>query len=77
MKLSFLTQKNQKVEIRVIFKAVQIFRVLQRVARCTGADILPSSDAQLIQQNIGFCPQFCQKTIKLADGSDKILLVNY
>uniref|UniRef100_A0A1I7XW62 1-phosphatidylinositol-3-phosphate 5-kinase n=1 Tax=Heterorhabditis bacteriophora TaxID=37862 RepID=A0A1I7XW62_HETBA len=49
--------------------------VLHRVARSTGADILPSSDAQLIQQNIGFCPSFSQRSIKLKDGRHKLLLV--
>ncbi|KAJ1368372.1 hypothetical protein KIN20_029494 [Parelaphostrongylus tenuis] len=50
-------------------------RVLQRIARSTGADILPSSDAQLIQQNIGFCPHFSQRTVVFKDGRHKILLV--
>ncbi|CAI4226982.1 unnamed protein product [Auanema sp. JU1783] len=48
--------------------------VLLRVARTTGADILPSSDAQLIQQNIGFCPVFTQRIVNLKDGGQKILL---
>ncbi|VDO29958.1 unnamed protein product [Haemonchus placei] len=50
-------------------------RVLERIARSTGADILPSSDAQLIQQNIGFCPYFAQQTITLKDGRVKHFLV--
>ncbi|VDM63941.1 unnamed protein product [Angiostrongylus costaricensis] len=50
-------------------------RVLHRVARSTGADILPSSDAQLIQQNIGFCPHFSQRTVEFKDGRQKLFLV--
>ncbi|VDK78942.1 unnamed protein product, partial [Cylicostephanus goldi] len=50
-------------------------RVLHRVARSTGADILPSSDAQLIQQNIGFCPFFTQRSVALKDGHQKLLLI--
>uniref|UniRef100_A0A7I5E668 1-phosphatidylinositol-3-phosphate 5-kinase n=1 Tax=Haemonchus contortus TaxID=6289 RepID=A0A7I5E668_HAECO len=49
--------------------------VLERIARSTGADILPSSDAQLIQQNIGFCPYFSQQTVTLKDGRVKHFLV--
>ncbi|EYC19697.1 hypothetical protein Y032_0023g671 [Ancylostoma ceylanicum] len=49
--------------------------VLHRVARSTGADILPSSDAQLIQQNIGFCPYFTQRSVTFKDGRQKLLLV--
>uniref|UniRef100_A0A158P7A5 1-phosphatidylinositol-3-phosphate 5-kinase n=1 Tax=Angiostrongylus cantonensis TaxID=6313 RepID=A0A158P7A5_ANGCA len=49
-------------------------RVLHRVARSTGADILPSSDAQLVQQNIGFCPHFSQRTVEFKDGRQKLLL---
>ncbi|KAK6729029.1 hypothetical protein RB195_006217 [Necator americanus] len=50
-------------------------RVLHRVARSTGADILPSSDAQLIQQNIGFCPYFAQRSFNCKDGRQKLLLI--
>ncbi|WKX90181.1 hypothetical protein Q1695_009207 [Nippostrongylus brasiliensis] len=50
-------------------------RVLHRIARSTGADILPSSDAQLIQQNIGFCPYFVQREEQLKDGRRKLLLI--
>ncbi|VDM65917.1 unnamed protein product [Strongylus vulgaris] len=50
-------------------------RILHRVARSTGADILPSSDAQLIQQNIGFCPYFTQRTVYLKDGHQKLLII--
>ncbi|KAL6730603.1 hypothetical protein Aduo_001565 [Ancylostoma duodenale] len=50
-------------------------QVLHRVARSTGADILPSSDAQLIQQNIGFCPYFTQRSVSFKDGRRKLLLI--
>ncbi|KAK6048763.1 hypothetical protein COOONC_13732 [Cooperia oncophora] len=59
--------------VRLVVNVSQ--RVLQRVARSTGADILPSSDAQLIQQNIGFCPYFVQQTVTFKDGRNKHLLV--
>ncbi|VDO95350.1 unnamed protein product [Heligmosomoides polygyrus] len=54
---------------------VNVSGILHRVARSTGADILPSSDAQLIQQNIGFCPYFAQRTVAFRDGRNKLLLV--
>lgn len=50
-------------------------RVLQRIARSTGADVMPSLDAQILNQKIGFCPFFRQKKIQLANGKYKCLLV--
>ncbi|KAF8381527.1 ppk-3, partial [Pristionchus pacificus] len=49
--------------------------VLMRVARSTGADVLPSSDAQLIQQNIGFAPVFAQRLVRLRGGARKSLVI--
>ncbi|GMR32732.1 hypothetical protein PMAYCL1PPCAC_02927 [Pristionchus mayeri] len=49
--------------------------VLLRVARSTGADVLPSSDAQLIQQNIGFAPVFAQRLVRLRGGARKSLVI--
>ncbi|KJH53544.1 FYVE zinc finger [Dictyocaulus viviparus] len=59
--------------VRVVMNVSE--RVLHRVARSTGADILPSSDAQLIQQSIGFCPHFSQRTVLFKDGRKKFYLV--
>ncbi|EJD76582.1 FYVE zinc finger family protein [Loa loa] len=50
-------------------------RVLQRIARSTGADVMPSLDAQILNQKIGFCPFFRQKKIQLANGKYKCLLM--
>ncbi|VDK69235.1 unnamed protein product [Litomosoides sigmodontis] len=50
-------------------------RVLQRIARSTGADVMPSLDAQILNQKIGFCPFFRQEKIQLADGKYKCLLM--
>lgn len=50
-------------------------RVLQRIARSTGADVMPSLDAQILNQKIGFCPIFRQEKIQLANGKYKCLLV--
>lgn len=50
-------------------------RVLQRIARSTGADVMPSLDAQILNQKIGFCPSFRQEKIQLANGKYKCLLV--
>ncbi|KAK5982676.1 FYVE zinc finger [Trichostrongylus colubriformis] len=63
----------REANVRLVVNVSQ--RVLQRVARSTGADILPSSDAQLIQQNIGFCPYFAQREFTLKDGRIKHLLI--
>lgn len=51
--------------------------VLQRVARSTGADVMPSLDAQLLNQKTGFCPYFKQEKIRLANGKVKCLLVRF
>lgn len=51
--------------------------VLYRVARSTLADVMPSLDAQILNQKIGFCPLFKQETVRLSDGSTKNLLVNF
>ncbi|KAL3990361.1 Phosphatidylinositol-4-phosphate 5-Kinase family protein [Acanthocheilonema viteae] len=50
-------------------------RVLQRIARSTGADVMPSLDAQILNQKIGFCPLFRQEKIQLASGKYKCLLM--
>uniref|UniRef100_A0A0R3RUC7 1-phosphatidylinositol-3-phosphate 5-kinase n=1 Tax=Elaeophora elaphi TaxID=1147741 RepID=A0A0R3RUC7_9BILA len=50
-------------------------RVLQRIARSTGADVMPSLDAQILNQKIGFCPFFRQEKIQLANGKYKCLLM--
>ncbi|VDM98122.1 unnamed protein product [Thelazia callipaeda] len=50
-------------------------RVLQRIARSTGADLMPSLDAQILHQKIGYCPSFRQKKIYLANGKSKCLLI--
>ncbi|VDN89194.1 unnamed protein product [Brugia pahangi] len=50
-------------------------RVLQRIARSTGADVMPSLDAQILNQKIGFCPFFRQEKIRLMNGKYKCLLV--
>uniref|UniRef100_A0A0M3JA52 1-phosphatidylinositol 3-phosphate 5-kinase (inferred by orthology to a human protein) n=1 Tax=Anisakis simplex TaxID=6269 RepID=A0A0M3JA52_ANISI len=50
-------------------------KVLHRVARSTHADVMPSLDAQLLQQKIGFCPMFSQCKIRLASGKTKTLLI--
>lgn len=49
--------------------------VLRRIARSTGADIMPSSDAQLLQKDVGFCPSFSQHVETLKNGREKIFLV--
>ncbi|KHN87270.1 1-phosphatidylinositol 3-phosphate 5-kinase [Toxocara canis] len=50
-------------------------QVLHRVARSTRADVMPSLDARLLQQKIGFCPTFSQQKVYLANGKSKNLLV--
>uniref|UniRef100_F1KR02 1-phosphatidylinositol-3-phosphate 5-kinase n=2 Tax=Ascaris TaxID=6251 RepID=F1KR02_ASCSU len=50
-------------------------QVLHRVARSTRADVMPSLDAQLLQQKIGFSPVFKQQKVRLANGTSKTLLV--
>ncbi|KAM3728321.1 1-phosphatidylinositol 3-phosphate 5-kinase [Dirofilaria immitis] len=50
-------------------------RVLRRIARSTGADVMPSLDAQILNQKIGFCPSFRQEKIQLANGKYKCLLM--
>ncbi|CAD5215028.1 unnamed protein product [Bursaphelenchus okinawaensis] len=49
--------------------------VLERLSRCTGADIIKSLDAQFLQPRIGFCPRFYERSIRLANGSEKQLIV--
>lgn len=51
-------------------------QVLHRVARSTRADVMPSLDAQLLQQKIGFSPVFKQQKVRLANGTSKTLLVS-
>lgn len=51
-------------------------RVLQRIARSIGADVMPSLDAQILNQKIGFCSFFRQEKIKLLSGKCKCLLVS-
>ncbi|GMT32423.1 hypothetical protein PFISCL1PPCAC_23720 [Pristionchus fissidentatus] len=62
-----------KAGVRTVVNVKQ--EVLGRVARSTGADVLPSSDAQLIQQNIGFAPVFAQRLVKLRGGARKSLVI--
>ncbi|VDN28137.1 unnamed protein product [Gongylonema pulchrum] len=50
-------------------------RVLQRIARSTGADVMPSLDAQILNQKIGFCSFFHQEKIQLLNGKSKCLLI--
>ncbi|TKR80537.1 hypothetical protein L596_014598 [Steinernema carpocapsae] len=49
--------------------------VVARIARAVQADVLPSLDAQLLNQRIGFAPRFRQERIKLKNGSEKTILV--
>ncbi|CAJ0583574.1 unnamed protein product, partial [Mesorhabditis spiculigera] len=50
--------------------------VLARIARATGAEIVPGGEAQLQQnQNVGFCPLFVQREIRRGDGSTQFVLV--
>ncbi|CAJ0945376.1 unnamed protein product, partial [Mesorhabditis belari] len=51
--------------------------VLQRIGRATGADLIPSGEAQLIQQNqnVGFCPYFDQRGIRMRNGEIKHILI--
>ncbi|CAD5220879.1 unnamed protein product [Bursaphelenchus xylophilus] len=49
--------------------------VLERLSRCTGADIINSLDAQFLQPRIGFCPRFYERTVRLANGKEKQLIV--
>lgn len=50
-------------------------QVLQRIARSTCSDVMPSLDVQILQQKIGFCASFKQQTVRLASGKRKTLLV--
>ncbi|KAI6210253.1 1-phosphatidylinositol-3-phosphate 5-kinase [Aphelenchoides besseyi] len=49
--------------------------ILERLARSTNADIISSLDAQFLQPRVGFCPRYYQRTVNLADGKQKNLLV--
>lgn len=49
--------------------------ILQRVSRATGADIVSNSDAQLVEQNLGCCPEFEQRNMHQDDGRIKTLMV--
>lgn len=49
--------------------------ILQRVARSTGADIVSNSDAQLVEQNLGCCPEFEQRNMLQEDGRLKTLMI--
>ncbi|KAI6192198.1 FYVE zinc finger family protein [Aphelenchoides bicaudatus] len=49
--------------------------ILERLARSTNADILSSLDAQFLQPRIGFCPRYYQRNVRLADGTQKELMV--
>ncbi|KAK0404001.1 hypothetical protein QR680_017234 [Steinernema hermaphroditum] len=50
-------------------------KVVKRIARVTGADVLPSLDAQLLQQRIGFAPVFRQERVRLKNGARKTILI--
>lgn len=52
-------------------------RVLRRVARATGAEILPACDAQFLQDTVGFCPMFAQREETLKNGTTKQFLVSH
>jgi hypothetical protein len=62
--------------------------ILERLARSTNADILSSLDAQFLQPRVGYCPRYFvymyilmqvfsyyQRNVRLADGSQKELMV--
>ncbi|CAI5455621.1 unnamed protein product [Caenorhabditis angaria] len=63
-----LIQKNIKVAVNIKTNA------LQRIARTTNADILSNSDAQLVDQKLGFCPEFSLRTYELKNGTTKMLM---
>ncbi|CAB3400156.1 unnamed protein product [Caenorhabditis bovis] len=63
-----MQRKGIKVAVNVKLSA------LQRISRSTGADIVSNSDAQLIEQNLGFCPEFQQKNVTLKNGKTKMLM---
>ncbi|CAA19436.3 1-phosphatidylinositol-3-phosphate 5-kinase [Caenorhabditis elegans] len=49
--------------------------ILQRISRATGADIVSNSDSQLVEQNLGCCPEFQQRNMQQEDGRIKTLMI--
>ncbi|CAD6189059.1 unnamed protein product [Caenorhabditis auriculariae] len=70
-RVAALLLQNRNVKIALNVKS----SALQRISRATGADIVSASDAQIVEQNLGHCSMFGQRTVKLKDGSSKLLLV--
>uniref|UniRef100_A0AC35UH59 Protein SPT2 homolog n=1 Tax=Rhabditophanes sp. KR3021 TaxID=114890 RepID=A0AC35UH59_9BILA len=50
-------------------------KVVKRIARIVGADILPTFDAQILNQRIGYIKFFTQETIQLKGAKEKTLLI--
>uniref|UniRef100_A0A0N4ZTH4 1-phosphatidylinositol-3-phosphate 5-kinase n=1 Tax=Parastrongyloides trichosuri TaxID=131310 RepID=A0A0N4ZTH4_PARTI len=50
-------------------------KVMKRIARVVGSDILPAFDAQILNQRIGYINHFSQETIILRGGEKKTLLI--
>ncbi|ULT83416.1 hypothetical protein L3Y34_012567 [Caenorhabditis briggsae] len=66
----------QLLNARGVKVAVNVkMSILQRVARATGADIVSNSDAQLVEQNLGCCPDFEQRNLFQEDGRIKTVMV--
>nr|CFW94242.1 Eka-PIP kinase protein [Euperipatoides kanangrensis] len=49
--------------------------VMERVARCTQADIVSTIDGQITRPRLGFCHQFRVQNYTLPDGQTKTLMV--
>ncbi|CAI2356273.1 unnamed protein product [Caenorhabditis sp. 36 PRJEB53466] len=64
-----LHKKGIKVAVNVKMST------LQRISRATGADIVSNSDAQLVEQNLGCCPEFEQRNMLQEDGRIKPLMI--
>ncbi|CEF63021.1 Phosphatidylinositol phosphate 5-kinase type III [Strongyloides ratti] len=50
-------------------------KIMKRIARIVGSDVLPAFDAQILNQRIGYVYHFSQEHILLRDGKIKTILV--
>uniref|UniRef100_A0AAF5CZA6 1-phosphatidylinositol-3-phosphate 5-kinase n=1 Tax=Strongyloides stercoralis TaxID=6248 RepID=A0AAF5CZA6_STRER len=50
-------------------------KIMKRIARIVGSDVLPAFDAQILNQRIGYVYHFSQERVLLRDGKVKTILV--